>query len=589
MTPPRRPPIVVLIAAGALVAAIGFGLWRWSRFNDLHVVNGLPVAVEISLDGKRSERVEAQTGRIRFDGVSAGTHVVEVKHDGRELETRLVFVKGGSHELVYDIGGAGPLMWTKIAYTKRAGGEEPQWQMFCGSHFVEVDDVDYLFVEPPRSISVRGGGTVYKTSLTLEGGGLEECKSWALDRGTLETWVDLQRLEARLNPAKLLYAVDELARQGDLREAQLMAEQAMEKDGSFELRRVHELLLLASDQTEKARSLYAREVNDEHATALDLYFSAVLKTGPERVAFLDEALLRFPSSPHLHWLKGQALDRAGSSEAAIAAYEAAERAGGPGLADIQWSLYGHHARALIRANRKPEAWALAASIYKDSPTVDGAVSYAQLARITGNSEAGWSAKLKPSGVRWGEALLDLPPSHIPKPNAKDSDWDPESFKRSRAIVQLTVRQSTVAKKPVLPPQGAFAAVPKAKEADLRMMPEDVVWLLLTEAWRTGDTAAAAKLSRQANGYSVPRQDDAAAFIATGVPSPRLDNVGDAYLAVLWLARGRRLATLGQDPTEAYAQVRRLDAFGSVVTRALDRWPAAQPGARLAWLPVPQGP
>ena len=119
-----------------------------------------------------------------------------------------------------------------------------------------------------------------------------------------------------------------------------------------------------------------------------------------------------------------------------------------------------------------------------------------------------------------------------------------------------------------------------------MLTREVVWLLLTEAWRTGDTAAAAKLSRHAGGYDMPRQDDAASFIATGRMSPRLDNVGDAYLAVLWLARGRRLATLGEDPKEAYEHVRRLDAFGTVVSRALERWPAAQPGARLAWIPVP---
>ncbi len=582
MNVPTRPPLVLLAVAFALVAVIGVGLWRWSRFNDLWLVNALPVAVEVSIDGKRSVQLAANTGREKVEGLGVGTHVVVVKHGGRELETTLVFVLGGSHELVYNVGGAAPLAWEKIAYTTRATGQEPQWTLYCGRRFVVLGSIDHVFVEPPRSVSVKGGGTVYRTHLTVYEGGLKTCHSWALDRGTVEMWLDLQRLEAKLDASKVVDVVEELARQGDLREAQLLLEQAMEEKSGFELRRVHEQLLIASDQTEKARELYAREAADEKAADVDLYLSAVLKAPDERIAFLDEALQRFPRSAYLRWLKGQTLDREGQSDKAIAEYELAETAREK---DLEWWLFASHARALLHANRKAEAWALAASLYKDSASLDGALAYARVARATGNSEAGWDAKLKPQAQRWGQALLDLPVTPV-KTGANEKDWDPASFKKARELIQLTVRQTTVAKKTYVPPLGALALVAKASDSELRLLPDDVVWLLLTEAWRVGDSVAATKLSRQATGATAPRLDDAATFIATGQLSPRLDLASDTVLGVLWLARARRLATLGEDAAPALALARRFDAYGTLVTRALERWDPAKPGAHFAWLPVP---
>src|SRR5439155_9257606 len=122
------------------------------------------------------------------------------------------------------------------------------------------------------------------------------------------------------------------------------------------------------------------------------------------------------------------------------------------------------------------------------------------------------------------------------------------------------------------------------------VPDDLVWLLLTEAWRVGNTAAAARLTRHAAGYDAPRVDAALSFIATGEASAQLQLATDAQLSVLWLARGRRLATLGKDPQPTYDEARRLDAFHAVAWRALEAWPAPQPEAKLAWLPVdPKAP
>jgi tetratricopeptide (TPR) repeat protein len=585
MSKPKRPPVVLLVVAAALVVGIGAALWRYGRFNDVHVVNGFSVPLDVTIDGVPAGKSVSPDGHVVFEKVSAGTHVIEAKHDGSAIETTLVFVKGGGHDLVYNPGGAAPVVWEKIAYTKSSTAQQPQWTMYCGSRFIEVDGVDYAFVEPPRSISTKGGGTVYKTHLTVDQGGLKTCQSWALDKGTPQMWADWQLLEAKLDPTKALYAVDELARQGEWREAQLLLEARLEKQPSLEVHRLYQSVLIASGQRDKALAKYRRDPADVQATDVDLFLAARPMPAKEKLAFLEQALARFPDSAWLHWQKGSLLSRQGDSSGALAEYALAAKSPPE---DLEWSLYSSEVAALLRVRRLNEAWALGDKLYRDSTTIEGAVTHARLAAVTGNGSAKWDAKLKPHQVRWVTALLGGIVVE-PAPNAKERD--PESYRKARELMRWTLEKSQVPpskKAPaenLLPPQRALASVSRSSDSELRLLPGGIVWLLLTEAWRTGDTLAAARLSKHAYGYDAPRHEAAMRFIATGERSPDLDAVSDVDLAVLWLARGRRLAALGLSPKTAYDEARRLDAFHAVVWRALETWPEPKVGAKLAWLPV----
>src|SRR5205085_3922387 len=97
--------------------------------------------------------------------------------------------------------------------------------------------------------------------LTVLEGGLTTCQSWAVEKGTPDIWADWQRLKAKIDPKKALYAVDELARQGDFREAQLLLEQALAAEPSFELHRPYQSVLVQSGQREKALQKYRRAVD----------------------------------------------------------------------------------------------------------------------------------------------------------------------------------------------------------------------------------------------------------------------------------------------------------------------------------------
>lgn len=589
MTKPKRPPVVLLVVALVLIAAIGFSLWRYTRFNDVHVVNGLPAAIDVTLGGKTQQ--VGSGGRVTFKAVSAGTHVIEAKHQGQELETTLVFVKGGGHVLVYNIGGAAPLVWERIAYTTRSVPSEPQWNMYCGRRFIELDSVDYVFKEPPKSISTKGGGTVHKTHLTLDDGGLKTCESWALDKGSQDMWSEWQRLEAKLDPKKALAAIEELGRQGDFREAQLLIEQALQKAPSLELHRLYQHVLIASGQRAKALAKYDVDPNDTKASEEDLYLAARLLPFAQRLGWVGQALTRFPDSSMLRMLRAHALDRRGDTAQALADYDLAER-GAP--ESLQWQLAGWHIAALLRAKRSPDAWSAAQSLYKDSTTIDGAVSYARVAEVTGHSDSGWDAKLKPYQQRWARSLLGRA---VVEPPANAKERDPDSFKKARDLIRYTLVAAPapapskkkgsvlVGSSDLAPPRAALTLAGRALDSELRLLPESMVWLLLTEAWRLGDTTAAARLTRHAARHDAPRLEVALKFISTGELDAELDLVNDLELAVLWLARGRRLATLGEDPKPAFDEARRLDAFHSLVWRALDTWPEAKPGERLAWVPV----
>jgi tetratricopeptide (TPR) repeat protein len=577
MATPKRPPLVLLVIAGVLVIGIGAALWRYSRFNSVHAVNGLEVAVDVTLDGVT--RQVLATGRVEFRDVPAGTHMVTVKLKDVELERTLVFVKGGGHDQVYNVGGAAPLVWERIAYSTYRSNQVPQFTVYCGHRFVEVESVDYAFVEPPKTISTKGGGTLYKTHLTVEQGGLKACQSWALDQGTQEMWADWQRLEARIDPKKTLYAVEEYARQGDLREAQVLLEQVLKVEPTVTLHSIYESVLLASDQLEKAKAKYARSAHDPGASDVDLFYAARLLPMDERLAFLDQALLRFPQSGYLLYARALTLDRKGDSARALESYELAEANPPPAL---ELNVTEGHLSALLRLKRYAQAWAIAEVAYRDTTSIEGAVSYANIAAVTGRS-ADWSSKLKPHQLQWASALLGdtggLGLSDLGK--KADKATEPESFRTARDVIQLTFEAS--GKTPA--PLGALSQVVRASDSVLRLLPDTIVWLLLTEAWRVGDTAAAARLVKHAAGYDAPRVDEALRFIATGELTLQLEKSSDAMLAVLWLARGRRLATLGDDPTRAFAEVLRLDAFRSVVSRAFASWPEARAGTKLPWLPV----
>ncbi|MBK7863446.1 MAG: hypothetical protein IPJ65_33560 [Archangiaceae bacterium] len=578
MASPKRPPVWLLVIAAVLVAGIGAALWRHTRFNTVHAVNGLAVAVEVTLDGKTLQ-VPAQ-GRVEFEQVPTGTHVVTAKHGATELETTLIFVRGGRHTLVYNVGGTAPLVWERIAYTTRAVQQTPQWTMHCGKRFLELEGLDYVFENPPSSISTKGGGTVYRTWLSMESGGLEACQSWALDRGTQEMWAEWQRLTAQLDPKKALYAVDEYASQGDFREAQVLLEPLLAKK-AFEVRSLYLSVLLASGQVEKARAAFGRADDDEGADDVDLYFAARLLSSPERLKFLDRALERFPQSSYLRFEKARALDRRGDTEAALPLFTLAED-GAPEA--LQWSLAQLHLSALLRGRHPAEAWSAAQTLYRDATSIDAAVSYANVAKATGHTAA-WEAKLAPHQLRWAHALLGLPDVEARAKDGKPAN-DPESFKQARELIRATFESPRTAKGGPLPvPSAALSAAARAPDTALRLLPDSIVWLLLSEAWRSSDTAAAARLSRHAQGADAPALADAQQFIATGRLTVQLEGVSDVHLAVLWVARGRRLATLGEDPTAAFAEARRLDATRSVVTRALDSWAQARVGARLPWLPV----
>lgn len=592
---PKRPPMVLLVIAAVLVVGIGAALWRYSRFNTVYAVNGLPVSVDISLDGRKL--TVQSNGRVTFTDVPVGTHVIEARWQGEELETTLVFVKGGSHELIYNVGGAAPLVWERIAYSKYSSDQEPQWRMYCGSRFVELESVDYVFSDPPKSISTKSGGTIYKTHLTLDQGGLKTCQSWALDKGSQEMWAEWQRLEARIDPKKALYAIEEYARQGDFRQAQLLLEEALAKEPTVELQRIDQSVLMASGQAEKARAKYGRSPDDAQAAETDLWLAQRLLPLEERLAFVDQALVRFPKSPWLLYARAQALDRRGDTAQALAAYELAE-ASPP--KELEWSIIHGHLSALLRLKKYKEAWAAGQSAYKDSTSIDGAVTYANLAMLTGNA-ADWAAKLKAHQVKWANALLGIPEVGGLGMKGKEKELDPAAFKSARDIIRLTLEPGAPPPPPkpgkkgappmligavdLSPPRVALVNAGRAADSVLRLLPDAVVWLLLTEAWRVGDTAAATRLAKHATNYDAPRLDAALRFIATGRLEPQVEMTGDLTLAVLWLARGRRLATLGESPKAAYAEARRLDAFHGMVWRALDRWPEAQAGAKLAWLPV----
>jgi hypothetical protein len=146
------------IAGAALVAAIVAIAVAWgSTHSTLSLVNGLDATATVTIDDGPPVTVHSK-GRSVVE-LDSGPHRFRCTVGGRVIDELTATVSGTADLVVYNVAGSAPLVLEEVVYTNeaaRADAAPPSPLVHClvGSVFVQREDVDDVFREPPQSVNL---------------------------------------------------------------------------------------------------------------------------------------------------------------------------------------------------------------------------------------------------------------------------------------------------------------------------------------------------------------------------------------------------------------------------------------------------
>lgn len=190
-----RGAVGALCGAGVLWAA--GAIWWACTHSDLHLVNGLGVDAEVTIDDLPPVTVHPNERQTL--GIASGKHRFRCTVAGRTIDESEADVSGTADLVVYNVAGAAPLyvegvVYTSDKYPSLVPGLAPSNTLTClaGDAFVQLAKVDFVFKDPPRTISMKSSKKSETRSTAGVGdGGWQQACGMALE-------TNAQRLAGRI-------------------------------------------------------------------------------------------------------------------------------------------------------------------------------------------------------------------------------------------------------------------------------------------------------------------------------------------------------------------------------------------------------
>lgn len=551
---------IVAWAAAAVVIAGGAALLGdGDRSERVHVVNGLDEAVAVRFG---ETTVKLSPGEHTAAVLTAGPMAVEVRGaDGRLLDRHPWDLDVETSPLVYNVLGAAPLYSTAVVYhAPRANPEaeppqRPRFTVLAGDRWQRVS-ADYLFTDPPRSISVKGTGDVTRTFVgVLDGGWKTSLHATAQELGAARAAVLGRRLQRAL-PREwlpLVFAVHGGA--GGETPDEVTADSAARAPELAWVHRAHIGALRRAGRLDEARATY-------RALAASAPGSAVAAASLLRVLPRAEIDAAAAGALAAHPSDGEVLAAAAyASLAAGRCPEAAARYGRiPLAAPEDNGFVEDQVRALLCAGHPDQAAAaaLAAARVKGAGYREIAL-YAQTARVRGAAPPLAPEDLLKEAVpeehtaaAWVRASLGDLPAGEPQPEAGSRE------ERLLEIIRAATRD----------PERALRLCSGLDAAALQGLPDEVQHLLALEAYRTGEGV----LFELLRGWLPFGPLEVAAWVDRGVEPEEWWRLADGERPAFALARVRRLQAVGQPVPAALVAALRTDPLRGPATLAAERWP-----------------
>jgi hypothetical protein len=528
------------------------------------IINALDVPVDVLVDGSKTPVEAGARVNVRL---RAGTRDVCVQaRSGEILEEGPFDVPGGYDVVVYNVLGAAPLYAAEVSYGS-SYGTPPEPEFFGGQRAVSRDHINFVFEEPPTSISVKSGESRIRRRFDVIPGGWMVTASYLADQKHQTTAVaELCRAVARAepeNPKALGYArhFTQLTQgiDGQLRFLRGEMERRPED--------VDAQLAYASAMRLAGRS-------DEVRAAYRPRFAA----NPKSVV-LGSVLIRVEPLDEARTIAGALLESDPKSELARrnAAYLACSTEDWAKCSELYASLAGSaqardhlddHAMALIAQKKVPEALDLVARALAASSTPDLMTSllYARIAALPGAGAPPTppstyieqaTAKGSIESRLWVKLQLGSRISDAEIVEVKE-----DQLRRSLEIQRDGERD----------PKDAWSPCTVAQAPAFNRLPSTAALLLGAEYARAGDVELGNRILAEHTEYGLPRAM-LLAYALSGTEHPDLWRLEPEWRAALDLVRARRLEETGQPAKAMYEAAERRDHFQSIVSRARSKWPS----------------
>lgn len=549
--------VLVLLVAGAIVLAMTRGQVK------VHVLNGLDVPVRASLGG-RTVVVPAHGREVVR--VGAGMHVARASTDAGEIDSVQLYADPPADVVAYNVLGAAPLVLAAITYTARhSPNVQPNITVLSGKRAVVLPDVDYVFKEPPKTISTKSSVNVHKKALFAPEGGWTSAVGYALAQGDAKEAAEMMRtlvgVEASSEAKALSYAYEAAEAAwgpgaGAALVAPLLRHPELGDDAArgvlFDAcrhqgcaRGVDLLSRAAPSDSVSRKLLVLRTLPEQEARATLAALAAAHPEDPMVIrarawqAYVD---LDFKACAELYGQGKEGKDAPFDvEERALCRYAAGDEQGA--LDDAE----------AVATSGGDAAWA-------------GALTWGRITRAWngGRRNAGNPMNFLRKRRGGGEALASaelvdevMLASIEETARAPSDETDP-----GRNIVRLALAALNG-------PTAAVASFAGAG-ATLKRMPEPLVLAIGAEAARLGQLQAARDVIASARRFPL-QPEEVFDYVLSGKIPAQLYRLDPEQRAALDLVRARRLESLGQDSHPVYAEARRRDVLKGWVARLMEAW------------------
>ncbi len=168
----RSKPFVS--AAIALVVIAALVIWNLSIAGrrTLHVVNGLPVSIEVEIDGQ--QKVVVGASLFMTASLGEGPHTARVIKPSDlvepvefRMETSWFSRFFAKPVFVLDPARSAVVCWEEAVYSERPNQDGGDIKVSMGQSYAFYDDVDYVFEDFPHEIRVENDKTTSKTRVAM--------------------------------------------------------------------------------------------------------------------------------------------------------------------------------------------------------------------------------------------------------------------------------------------------------------------------------------------------------------------------------------------------------------------------------------
>lgn len=312
------------LAAALLVASAAWGAFQDSRYATVHVANGFTRPLDATVGDQHVSVAPHTTSTVR---VRVGTQPARATVEGKVVDEGPMEVVSGNDAFVWNVGGVAPLLRAQINYyrVQPANPQEPQPEWYCGQRLVVQRDVDFVFREPDKTVSM-GKGQQMATRSLLTADWPEKQKSpspcFALS-------IALENEQGLRTVAEAMFAAGELPSQAVLMPVTMALFNGHDADAWAMVRELHargfdpdveRTMLWVAEETghleEAVKELeagVAEHPNDGDRAALALFS----RTPPPTLAQIESLLAKFPDTLRLVEGAQLAAEREGANDRAV--------------------------------------------------------------------------------------------------------------------------------------------------------------------------------------------------------------------------------------------------------------------------------